>query len=144
MRVKTVKLQDVEFIPEHIDEGVLYVSRRYATAVHKCCCGCGQEVVTPLSPRDWQLMQGNGGIRLSPSIGNWSYPCHSHYWIWDGRVIWAEQWSPERIEAGRLREQEMRKAHYAAQDQRQALPHGIGLGGVLVRLWNAMMKWLNS
>ena len=40
----------VEFIPEDIKEQTLYISIAYCTAVHKCCCGCGREVVTPLSP----------------------------------------------------------------------------------------------
>lgn len=144
MRIEKIESREVEFIPEQLDEGVLYVSRRYATAVHKCCCGCGQEVVTPLSPRDWRLMPGNGGVRLSPSIGNWSYPCRSHYWIWDGRVVWAEQWSPERIEAGRAREHAVREAYYTAQDRRSVSPPRQLGPGLLVRLWNALVKWLNS
>ncbi|WP_318271273.1 hypothetical protein [Sphingobacterium cellulitidis] len=40
----------VEFMPEKVEEGVLYVSIEYCTAIHKCVCGCGHEVVTPLSP----------------------------------------------------------------------------------------------
>ena len=27
-------------------------------------------------------------ISLNPSIGNWSYPCRSHYWIKGNRVVW--------------------------------------------------------
>jgi len=38
----------VEFIPEKIEEGVLYISIQYCTAIHNCVCGCGNEVVTPL------------------------------------------------------------------------------------------------
>jgi hypothetical protein len=47
----------VEFIPDHhqLQDGIVYVSIQYATAVHKCCCGCGEEVVTPLSPTSWQM-----------------------------------------------------------------------------------------
>jgi hypothetical protein len=33
----------------------LYVSLEYATAIHACACGCGNEVVTPLSPNGWKL-----------------------------------------------------------------------------------------
>ena len=50
-----LKHEFVEFIPEHLPEGTIYVSIRFATASHKCCCGCGKEVVTPLSPTDWKL-----------------------------------------------------------------------------------------
>lgn len=144
MRIKKVESREVELIPEKLDEGVLYVSRRYATAVHKCCCGCGQEVVTPLSSRDWSVMPGNGGVRLSPSIGNWSYPCRSHYWIWDGRAVWAEQWSPERIDEGRARERAVREAYYAAQDRQQQSSQHLTGPGLLVRLWNAFVKWLSN
>jgi len=42
-------------IPEILEEGVLYISIDYCTAVHKCVCGCGNEVVTPISPTDWEL-----------------------------------------------------------------------------------------
>ena len=40
----------VEFIPDELKERTLYISHTYSTAVHKCCCGCGHEVVTSLSP----------------------------------------------------------------------------------------------
>ena len=42
----------VEHIPEHVAEGVLYVSVRFGTVVHRCACGCGEEVVTPLGPAE--------------------------------------------------------------------------------------------
>ena len=45
----------VDYIPEQLNPGVLYVSMRYATVNHLCCCGCGLEVVTTLSPTDWRL-----------------------------------------------------------------------------------------
>lgn len=78
----------VEFLPDKLESGVLYVSMQYATASHKCGCGCGRDVVTPISPTDWQLMFDGRTISLNPSIGNWSYPCRSHYWIKGNRVVW--------------------------------------------------------
>jgi hypothetical protein len=92
----------VESIPEAVDEGVLYVSMEYATAIHKCCCGCGNEVVTPLSPVDWSLIYDGTAITLYPSIGNWGFACQSHYWIRGDSVIWAGRWSKRRIEAAKL------------------------------------------
>ena len=50
-----IKHEFVEFIPKEREEGVLYVSIPYATAVHNCFCGCGLKVVTPISPVGWQL-----------------------------------------------------------------------------------------
>ena len=100
-RLQALKHEFVEFIPDNIEPGKIYVSLTYATAAHKCCCGCGQEVVTPLSPTDWQLTFDGESISLYPSIGNWSFPCESHYWIEDGRIVWAARMSKKRIEEGR-------------------------------------------
>ncbi|WNK00450.1 DUF6527 family protein [Thalassospiraceae bacterium LMO-JJ14] len=91
----------VEFIPEKLAERTIYVSINYATATHKCACGCGAEVVTPISPTDWKLMFDGRSVSLHPSIGNWSLKCRSHYWIKNDRISWAEDWSPERVAAFR-------------------------------------------
>lgn len=82
----------VEFIPDELEDGILYISITYATVLHKCCCGCGNEVVTPLSPSDWQLTFDGETISLFPSIGNWSFPCRSHYWIRKDKVVWVDDW----------------------------------------------------
>lgn len=79
----------VEYVPERLDDGVIYVSVRFATVVHRCACGCGREVVTPLSPSDWRLTFDGETISLYPSIGNWSFPCRSHYWIAENNIRWA-------------------------------------------------------
>ena len=79
----------VEFIPEKLENEVIYISMNYATAVHKCACGCGCEVITPFSPTDWKLIFNGESISLHPSIGNWSFSCRSHYWIKNNRIQWA-------------------------------------------------------
>jgi len=94
----------VEFIPIELDNGILYVSMTYATVLHKCCCGCDNEVVTPLSPSGWQLAYDGETISLFPSIGNWSFSCRSHYWIRKNEVLWAEDWSDEMIGLNRKRD----------------------------------------
>jgi hypothetical protein len=87
----------VELIPTQVEEGVLYISEKYGTAIHKCCCGCGQEVVTPLSPVQWQLHRVGESVTLSPSIGNWNFRCKSHYWIRQNRVEWAGSMKEQQI-----------------------------------------------
>ena len=80
--MKQPTVLDTEFvmsIPDSLAERTLYVSMEYATVTHKCCCGCGLEVVTPLSPTDWKLTFDGVSVSLDPSIGNWSFPCRSHY-----------------------------------------------------------------
>lgn len=112
----------VEFIPERLEDGVLYVSERYRTAAHRCCCGCGSEVVTPLGPAAWTLKITSRAISLDPSIGNSSLPCRSHYFIRDGRVIWALEMSRDAIEQGRIRDQRLRDAHFAEVNRRKSAP----------------------
>jgi hypothetical protein len=102
----------VEFIPEVLDEGVLYVSITYTTVLHKCACGCGSEVVTPLSPTFWRMTFDGETISLYPSIGNWNFSCRSHYWIDRGRVRWARLWTDKEIEAARREDSEMRARYY--------------------------------
>ncbi|MEU1390031.1 MULTISPECIES: DUF6527 family protein [unclassified Nonomuraea] len=91
----------VEHIPERVVSGVLYVSLSYDIAIHLCACGCGHRTVTPLSPTDWKITYDGQSVSLSPSIGNWSFPCSSHYWIRNGRVHQAPQMTDEEIRAGR-------------------------------------------
>lgn len=78
-------------VPDPLEPGILYVSVEYATAIHQCACGCGREVVTPFTPRDWQISFNGDTVTLSPSIGNWNYPCRSHYWIRNNRVVWIDE-----------------------------------------------------
>lgn len=98
----------VDAIPRELDRGTLYISIPFATVLHSCCCGCGREVVTPLSPTGWTLSYDGDSVSLDPSIGNWSFPCQSHYWIRRNRVEWAERWSRQRIndarKSGRMRQ----------------------------------------
>lgn len=101
MRLRTVSHAFVDNIPKVLDEGVVYISIQYGTAVHRCCCGCGNEVVTPLTPVDWSVIYNGETISLDPSVGNWSLDCRSHYWITRGRVDWARTWSDEEIEENR-------------------------------------------
>ncbi len=85
----TIKHEFVEFIPDDLEDNTIYISMEYATAIHKCSCGCQNKVVTPLSPRDWKLTYDGETISLHPSIGNWCFPCRSHYWIRNSKVEWA-------------------------------------------------------
>lgn len=87
----------LEFIPDQLEEGIIYISFEYCTAIHLCVCGCRNKVVTPISPADWKLTFNGKSISLYPSIGNWSFDCQSHYWIKDGKVEWSESWSKDQI-----------------------------------------------
>ena len=143
-----LKFEFVKSIPEELAEHTLHISLDYATVVHKCCCGCGREVVTPLSPTDWKLIYDGVSVSLSPSVGNWSFPCRSHYWINQGTVHWAEQWSDERIAAGRAYDRRAKDGYFtgsaANRQQPQAKPDGkaprtrsgCGIWARLSKLWS--------
>jgi len=104
MKIDQITPIFVEFIPNDVEQGKLYISEMYQTAIHKCCCGCGEEVVTPLSPVDWQVRKGTHGVSLHPSIGNWNYKCQSHYIISNNKVIWANKFSQQQILAVQRRD----------------------------------------
>lgn len=105
----------VEFIPEEIKEWTLYISQTYGTAVHKCCCGCGREVVTPLSPTGWELTFDGKSVSLFPSIGSWSLPCQSHYFITKNKVVWMPKWSKDQIARGRAWEAYEKERYFETQ-----------------------------
>jgi len=113
----------VQFIPEELQEGIVYVSIRFATVSHLCACGCKSKIVTPLKPTDWQLTYDGKTISLHPSIGNWNFPCRSHYWIRNNKVKWAEDWSQGRIDAGRAYDRYAKERYYGwLQEDDAAIP----------------------
>jgi len=60
---------------ERLEEGKIYISLKYGTAVHLCACGCLNKTVTPLKPywkNGWVLTDNNGKITLRPSVGNFA------------------------------------------------------------------------
>ena len=143
-----VRHKFVEFIPRELDEGIVYVSREYGTASHKCCCGCGKEVVTPLSPTDWMVSVERGLVSLNPSIGNWNFPCRSHYWITKSRIIWAEQWSQEEIDAGRMLDASLKERYYnraepTNENRASGQPSAHKAPDISTSLWLRLRKWLS-
>lgn len=86
----------------------------HATVAHRCPCGCGREVVTPLSPTDWRLTFDGRAISLEPSVGNWSFPCRSHYFIRSGHVRWAGDMRESDIEFGRARDRSAKEQYYSS------------------------------
>ena len=56
MKIDKLRPEFVEYIPTVLEEGILYISMKYATAVHLCACGCRQKVVTPISPNGHYYM----------------------------------------------------------------------------------------
>lgn len=95
-KVDSYEILFVDYMPNIINQGILYISMQYTTAIHLCACGCGEKVVTPLSPDDWKLTFNGETISLYPSIGNWNFPCRSHYWIKNSQVVYAYEWDSDK------------------------------------------------
>ncbi len=88
--IKDVYLEPVyvDTIPEILEEKKLYISKQYHTAIHLCACGCKNQTVTRFAkdgdkPNNyiWDLLESEGKITLMGSIGNFNFPCKSHYII---------------------------------------------------------------
>jgi len=155
MPVQALRHEFVEYVPDQLEDGTIYISVAYATAVHRCCCGCGSEVVTPLSPTDWALTYDGETVSFEPSIGNWSFTCQSHYWIRRGRVLWAARWTPREIAEGRAHSARAKERYVEEQQAGGAAattagapdaPRGLrGLPraamGSSARLWARLKRW---
>ncbi|WP_423229505.1 DUF6527 family protein [Stutzerimonas kirkiae] len=120
----------------------------YATAVHSCCCGCGDRVVTPFTPTDWRMTFDGESISLHPSVGNWNQKCRSHYVIQRGRVLEAGPWSQGQIEAERLRDKKAKAAHYGSRHEACRELPGSATGSQSATahsrsIWTRLKAWLN-
>ncbi len=113
MRTDVFAPKFVEFVPKVLEPGELYISEKYKTASHLCACGCGEKVVTPFSPAEWQIHVERGQVSLHPSIGNWDYACQSHYWIRRNRVVWAGKMSKHQIARIQARDRKDREQYIA-------------------------------
>lgn len=122
MRHKELEPRFVTTVPRELESGVLYVSMEYGTALHRCCCGCGHEVVTPLTPTDWTLTFNGEAVSLWPSVGNWNLPCQSHYVIKGNRVLEAGPWNRSRIDAEIKRDKAAKAKHYGQSASNTAEP----------------------
>lgn len=126
--MNAIRPEFVEFAPPTLSPGVLYISERFKTALHLCPCGCGEKVVTPLSPARWQLIRDGDIVSLQPSIGNWDYACRSHYFIRRNQIVWSGHFSPQQIERVKERDRQDADGEMAARNQ---LKHRTSHGWVL-------------
>ncbi|EPS8493438.1 DUF6527 family protein [Yersinia enterocolitica] len=141
----------VKGVPRILEPGILYVSMEYGTVVHSCCCGCGLEVVTPLTPTDWRLTFDGEAISLWPSVGNWNLPCRSHYVIQGNRVVEAGHWGKAQIDAERRRDKAAKARYYSqiespgAQKELKPKPTNGPAGTTANRetIWAKLLRWLS-
>lgn len=117
MTIKTLTPQFVAQFPEQFEAGMLYLAMEFSTAAHLCACGCGRKVITPFSPTDWQMEFDGETVSLKPSIGNWAFPCRSHYWLFKGRIEWSGNMSDDAIKRLRLRDVQIKAKYEESRDK---------------------------
>lgn len=147
MRIQQIHPQFSEFIPDKLEEGVLYISERYKTASHKCACGCGEEVVTPLSPVEWQLRKEGDVVSLHPSIGNWNYVCRSHYWIRRNNIQWAGNMSAKQIALVQAKDKADKARHVAEVNRsKDSAPQmsSENLTSWVIKALDTLTKWFKG
>lgn len=114
--METLKHKFVETIPDDIEPGIIYISGSRRTAIHLCVCGCGHEVITPISPTDWQLKFDGESVSLNPSIGLWKFKCRSHYWIIKNQIRHSDPWNEWQVQQGREKEKQRREDFYRKEE----------------------------
>lgn len=101
MKINKFKIQFVETVPSELKDGILYICIRCNVIVHRCACGCGEKTVTPIDKKyGWKMTYDGQTITLRPSIGNFSIPCQSHYYITENRVEWLVEYHKDNSKKG--------------------------------------------
>ena len=128
MKINTIRPVYVESFPTMLEDGVLYISRRFNTACHRCFCGCETKIVTPLRATEYRLTDTGGKVTLYPSVGNWNHRCRSHYVIRNGEVLQAGSMTQAEIDDGRACDEAQKSAYY-----------NRATGTFLAHVW----RWIN-
>ncbi|MFV0453908.1 MAG: DUF6527 family protein [Pseudomonas sp.] len=153
MKVGSFRHEFMDYLPEELSEGTLYISLPHRTVAHLCACGCRREVVTPLAPTEWGLYFDGVNVSLHPSIGNWNFACRSHYFIRNSQVRWAADMSKAAVDGVRAQSQAQRKVYsghkpISAREELGSEAHPAQQGATwlgpfrLGSLWERMRKLL--
>ena len=103
-RLESVTPKFVEFVPaegEDLVPGILYISMKYNTVVHRCPCGCGGLSEFMLDPIRFRIEYDGRSVTFNPSIGNSNLQCRGHYWIIENQIRWCapmEDWETKQAE----------------------------------------------
>ena len=145
-----LKPKFVHFMPKEIQSGILYISPEFRAVIHRCACGCGEKIHTPLSPTNWKMTYDGKSVTLNPSVGNWSYECRSHYWIRNNKVVWAENWSDYEVNLNRKLQQERTSEYYTPKKALSQIKErstdkydSNDSSKAKSRLWNKIKLWFN-
>lgn len=85
---------------DRLEDGVLYicdgVELRDQVVMFNCPCGCGNVVMIPYYKvgqqkeelTSWGIREVDGRVTLAPSILSSGWPCRSHYFVRENKVVW--------------------------------------------------------
>lgn len=91
MKINELTPLFVEYIPKEKNSGILYISEKFNISIHLCACGCGEQSVLPFNTKgEWKMINNNGLISFTPSVGNFSGEkvYHAHYYITNNKIVW--------------------------------------------------------
>lgn len=141
LKIKSIKPEYVDHLPDQLTEGVLYISEKFETTGHLCCCGCGEEVMNPLNKANWKLKKSGDKVSLYPSIGNWKYPCKSHYWIRNNQIIESPPISERGIEYVKQRDRIDKKIYAEEFNKAKQAPSYTNVASHLQKAINWLKHW---
>ena len=85
-------LREVEYIPEKLDENIMYYSRRFQLIDFLCPCGEGHRSGIRVGPRwdtGWEIfINSSNDFTITPSILN--NICGAHFFVNSGQIDWCE------------------------------------------------------
>ena len=130
-RVDRIEPRFVRYVPDELEDGVIYIAIEYGAVVHACCCGCREKVTTPLSPAQWSLTYNGEEFSLQPSVGSGALRCGSHYFITRNEVRWARPLTSEQTASALRHDAAVVAQHY------ETPPEAARAGW-----WSRLTRWV--
>lgn len=95
MKTTVFEIVRVEFMPNELEQGKLYLSKEYKTVIHACACGCETRTVTPIDnerhergeDRWWGIYPSWEAELISIQASILNKPCNAHYYITNNQVV---------------------------------------------------------
>ena len=98
-RIDEIKPVLVMELPKSVNDmkhGILYLKHNEDDtyeSFHLCPCGCGEPVYLQYGGKGWNITLSINGrelksVTISPSVGCFDFPCKSHYFIRENKIIW--------------------------------------------------------
>lgn len=105
-------------LPSQVEPYEFHYSQRFEMAAIACACGCGHRVMLNLQDQHQLVIEG-GLPTVTPSILVSDAACLSHFFIRNGQVEWAQQWSKKTVD--RVMQAQVRR-HVEQDKNRKAKP----------------------